>query len=600
MTIEILNNCIMRHQILTTTIAFTLLAMIPKAVFGQQCADKDRLPKAIAEKYDSAYSFFYNYPEENYIVFREGKAGVANANAVELLPPIYDGVYTLDHSAPNILYFMIVKEGKCAMFNHEYQPITPFIYQYLHDINRAFDEKATDSRQTLFYAVEDGKVGVIDSTGTTVLPFDYDKIGPYNQNCFVFSKDGKIGAVNDKNEVIQPFEFDMIVPPNRFIDSLYAVSINGKWAVAHKDGALLTDYIFDFEENGIMAMKLKYGDDIFSLWSDFWEGLAVVVIDGKYGFMDKTGKMVLSAQYECASPFSEGLAAVQGEKGWYYINRKGNTIIAGPYYCRPGDFINGQARIETEDGYYMIDKKGHTVSVAVLAQSNDSQGVDSNQVSRFMKAHEYVRQVGHYYKVTDNGLVGLYDATLHELLPVKYMDVDGVLDNLFTVQEADGWWLVTIGGRVLSRQAYKEILLGLFNEGNQYFIAASDGDNWGLLDADGNPVTPMVIQNLFIPQLFFGNQGYPCFALEGESYSMISSFNEGLAVVKKQTWVENEDYEEGQPPVLQKFYCGYMDTNCNIVIECEYDTAKPFNDGRAEVTKEGKTFLIDKQGKIIE
>src|SRR6185503_11490627 len=36
--------------------------------------------------------------------------------------------------------------------------------------------------------------------------------------------------------------------------------------------------------------------------------------DGKYGYMDKSGKLVIKPQFAGASRFSEGLAAVQMEK----------------------------------------------------------------------------------------------------------------------------------------------------------------------------------------------------------------------------------------------------------------------------------------------
>jgi hypothetical protein len=51
---------------------------------------------------------------------------------------------------------------------------------------------------------------------------------------------------------------------------------------------------------------------------DFSEGLAAVRVDGKWGFIDRTGKMTIPAQFGIAEPFSEGLAAVsvkQEEEG---------------------------------------------------------------------------------------------------------------------------------------------------------------------------------------------------------------------------------------------------------------------------------------------
>jgi hypothetical protein len=42
----------------------------------------------------------------------------------------------------------------------------------------------------------------------------------------------------------------------------------------------------------------------------FYEGLAGVSIDGKYGFIDKTGKIVIQPQYDYVEDFSQGVAKV--------------------------------------------------------------------------------------------------------------------------------------------------------------------------------------------------------------------------------------------------------------------------------------------------
>ena len=43
---------------------------------------------------------------------------------------------------------------------------------------------------------------------------------------------------------------------------------------------------------------------------EYYEGLAMVRLDKKYGFIDKTGKEVIPIKYDDASSFSEGLASV--------------------------------------------------------------------------------------------------------------------------------------------------------------------------------------------------------------------------------------------------------------------------------------------------
>lgn len=57
------------------------------------------------------------------------------------------------------------------------------------------------------------------------------------------------------------------------------------------------------------------------------EGLALVRLDGKYGYIDKGGKEVITCQYGQAKPFFNGFAEVWTENGWGVIDREGKEII---------------------------------------------------------------------------------------------------------------------------------------------------------------------------------------------------------------------------------------------------------------------------------
>ena len=58
----------------------------------------------------------------------------------------------------------------------------------------------------------------------------------------------------------------------------------------------------------------------------YYEGLAMVRLDKKYGFIDKTGKEVIPIKYDNAWGFSEGLANVRLNNKWFYINQKGECV----------------------------------------------------------------------------------------------------------------------------------------------------------------------------------------------------------------------------------------------------------------------------------
>ncbi|MCL2817054.1 MAG: WG repeat-containing protein, partial [Clostridiales bacterium] len=106
---------------------------------------------------------------------------------------------------------------------------------------------------------------------------------------------------------------------------------------------------------------------------DFSDGLARVAKDGKYGFVDTSGKLVMLLEYDGADDFREGLARVYtggftGEGAWTgkmgFIDKKGKVVVPSEYDI-VGDFIEGLAVVlkgDVQNGKWgIIDKKGKVV-----------------------------------------------------------------------------------------------------------------------------------------------------------------------------------------------------------------------------------------------
>lgn len=74
---------------------------------------------------------------------------------------------------------------------------------------------------------------------------------------------------------------------------------------------------------------------------DFSEGLAAVSAPDangqtKFGYIDKTGKIVIEPKYDYAFPFSDGLAQVAIQSGGTYgILRTGYIDSSGKYIWAP-------------------------------------------------------------------------------------------------------------------------------------------------------------------------------------------------------------------------------------------------------------------------
>jgi len=93
------------------------------------------------------------------------------------------------------------------------------------------------------------------------------------------------------------------------------------------------------------------------------EGLALVQLGSKYGFIDKTGNLAIPASFDQASSFSEGLAAVSVGTKWGFIDSSGRMVIPPrfddlgfPPGAKP--FSEGLAAVTIDGTTGYIDKTG--------------------------------------------------------------------------------------------------------------------------------------------------------------------------------------------------------------------------------------------------
>src|SRR5689334_9183231 len=57
-----------------------------------------------------------------------------------------------------------------------------------------------------------------------------------------------------------------------------------------------------------------------------------VKVNGKYGYINKSAKVVIRPQFDQAEQFSEGYAAVEMGNSWGYIDRNGKLVIPPTYH----------------------------------------------------------------------------------------------------------------------------------------------------------------------------------------------------------------------------------------------------------------------------
>ena len=120
-----------------------------------------------------------------------------------------------------------------------------------------------------------------------------------------------------------------------------------------------------FEENVKYGFKLKSTGEIVvpakcGTVRPFNEGLAAVDLNGKWRFIDKTGKVVIPLKYNLAYSFSEGLANVLLNGKYGFIDKTGKEVIPLKYDS-VGCFTEGLAKVKLNNKWGYIDKTGKEV-----------------------------------------------------------------------------------------------------------------------------------------------------------------------------------------------------------------------------------------------
>lgn len=199
----------------------------------------------------------------------------------------------------------------------------------------------------------------------------YSDFGLFNNDRAPACKDGKYGFLDDEMKEKTDFTWEAVTSVS---NRLAAAKKDGKWAIVNRNGKEKTDYIYDdviVDDNGICSSQKLFlvkegetyhiinakgknvGEESFDDAKAFTaDGYAAVEKDGKWGFVDAEGKLVIDCQYEDALSFSNGYAAVKKGDKWGYIDTENTMAIEPEFALATSLSSDGTAavKIVNEDG----------------------------------------------------------------------------------------------------------------------------------------------------------------------------------------------------------------------------------------------------------
>jgi hypothetical protein len=182
-------------------------------------------------------------------------------------------------------------------------------------------------------------------------------------NRFPFIKNGMLGFIDGGGREVIPAQFGDAADAASFQDGIANVGGAGGWGYIDESGKFIVEPKFwwaDPFSEGFACVLLPgegagYGfiDETGRLLiqglkvdSKFHDGLAPVLLAGKYGYLGTDMKIAVPPEFDIAFPFSEGMAQVEVAKKWGYIDKTGKIVIA-PHYDAAMPFSDGMARVDS-------------------------------------------------------------------------------------------------------------------------------------------------------------------------------------------------------------------------------------------------------------
>ncbi|MGB3454648.1 MAG: WG repeat-containing protein [Moheibacter sp.] len=247
-----------------------------------------------------------------------------------------------------------------------------------------------------------------------------------SQNLIRFEDENKLIGYKDENQ-------NIIVKPkysngSLFYNGLALVSIIGKgWTIINGNGEELTDFesipgsIYnDFVEYDLISVKKdgkwgfinRNGELVipykYDIVGEFNEGLIPVKINNLWGFINEEDKLIIPAKYEKVTEFHDGLAGFYENGKWGFIN-KNDIVIIPAQYTGISIFSEGLCAVNTKAFNFsgggisteIINKKGETIFRG-----------------EFWAFHPYINGIANYWESYDFGGRNIFIDTKGEVVKI--------------------------------------------------------------------------------------------------------------------------------------------------------------------------------------
>ena len=489
-----------------------------------------------------------------------------------------------------------------------------------------------------------GKSGVIDKTGKTIIEPQYEYIQIPNPEqavfvCYESNNTSKVLNGNNKEILTKYKNIQAISNNNTSINNTYQTQVlrycvDGKYGLISISGKEIVPAIYESIET------LEYKD-----------GILKVKKDGKYGLIDINGNEIVKTEfnsiatdgyYNIDSKYDKAgyIINIRTDEGYRYgyINYKGRQILDTMYtnikritelkddnliYLitynngKAGVLKNGQTLIENEYENIEFD----SVNNIFVLQKNAKQGVYDLEGNMILPIqYENITFAGKYLNANKDGKLLVFDVTGTLQNEDSYKSLDTVADGKYsiTINRSNQYGVIDSNKTNILENKYSYIEYTF----DKYFIVSLEGKS-GVLDANNNIIIPVekdIIQNIRGTNMIqvidsatntseFYNKKMEKVATQNDARIYIK---DNYIEVASANNIEYFDFDGNKQEANKIFNgnkifakqqdgkWGYVDKDGNTVVEFKYEMATNINEyGFGAIKLNGKWGVIDKDANII-
>jgi hypothetical protein len=308
--------------------------------------------QVIAPTFEVATDFNHGYAIVQTLFKKEYESTVINKKGQYLMTPVPGSLEWRGDLLLNTVYKASGMELRLLNVTGDVLAAIEKVPEIYKDgeANRIINEFKLAMFEGLVEARAGTKFGFKNKDNRFVIAAQYDSVWHFSENLAAVKKKDRWGFIDHSNKMVIKPQFDEVHPAG-FMNNHCFVKWQNKWGWIDRQGQWVVTPMFDDVKKEI-----------------FRDGLIGVKIDTLWGFMDTTGRIAIKPQFWNVRHFSEGYGIYNARRapqfndrtGFGYIDRTGKVLLKATNVDAE-DFDHGIAFMvyATSDGRdpFPVDKK---------------------------------------------------------------------------------------------------------------------------------------------------------------------------------------------------------------------------------------------------